>query len=157
MAAAIIIALAAPSLRAQDSWAPVRETDQGTAVVVTTLQGSRFSGAIQAATDEQLVVADAAGERGIARTNVRTVSASIRDSVWNGVLLGAAAGFGGGAALGTAWFYGSGHYGAKPPGYAPGFVTGVGVVGAVAGALAGWRVDRGRMRASVIYEVAPEP
>ena len=61
------------------------------------------------------------------------------------------------AALGTAWFYGSGHYGAKPPGYAPGFVTGVGVVGAVAGALAGWRVDRGRMRASVIYEVAPEP
>lgn len=86
---------------------------------------------------------------------MQTVSTVKRDPVWTGIVAGAALGFGSGSALGAAWFHGSGRYGAKPPGYAREFITGVGVLGSIAGALIGWRLDVRSQQREVIYEARP--
>ncbi len=98
-----------------------------------------------------IVVMTAGGERQIPSADVQTVRTRKQDSVWR-VLAGAALGFGGGAGLGAAWFYGGGRYGAKPPGYGREFIIGTGVVDGVLGALIGWRIDAARTRSEVIYK-----
>ena len=154
----VVFLLAVPSLRAQDLWAKVEEVPSGTQIAITTLLGSRLDGKLKASTEEQLVVVTKGGsERRIPRADIQTVSASRSDPVWNGLLVGAAIGFGGGSAYGAALFCCSGRYGAKPPGYAAEFIPMVGVVGSVLGALVGWRMDKARVRTEVIYKAPSVP
>ena len=154
-AAMVVLVLALWPLRAQaqDPWARVSELSFGTPLVITTTSGVLVEGGLVSIREGQVIVATSRSEqRQVARADVQVVTATKRDSLWNGTLAGAALGFGAGTGLGAAWYHGSGRYGAKPPGYEREFITGMGVVGGVLGALIGWRLDATRHRSEVIYE-----
>lgn len=155
----LVILTAAPlGGQEQDQRAKLRELPAGTPVTLMTMSGMVVEGAFESITDAQVVIVASGGQtREIATREIQTLSATRRDPVWNGILAGAGIGFGGGAGLGAAWFHGSGRYGAKPPGYERDFITGIGVVGSVVGALIGWRLDARRTRTEVIYQAAPVP
>ena len=149
-----VFTLASPSIQPQKAaWARVRDLSAGR-VIVTTVHSERVQGRVEAIDENHISIRNAAGERQIAKSDVRSIIALRRDSVWDGVLVGAAIGFGGGAGVGAAWFHGSGRYGAKPPGYGTEFVSGMGVIGSAVGALVGGRIDMRRVQRVVIYESA---
>jgi len=159
-AAAVSVALAAAPLGAleEDPWAKVLALPVGTPLIVATASGAVVEGGLTSISDEQVVIVTNDGEpRPIGRAAVQALRATRRDSIWNGVLVGAALGFGGGAGFGAAWYHGSGRYGAKPPGYQREFISGMGVLGGVVGALIGWRVDAARDRTVVVYEASSVP
>lgn len=159
LAVILVLMLASASILAQETpWARLRELSPGVQVVITTTSGAQVDGRVEMIGEDRItIIANVGGQQQIARTDVRTVIASRRDAVWNGVLAGAALGFGGGAGFGAAWFYGSGRYGAKPPGYASEFITATGVIGSAIGALVGWRIDAVRNRRDVIYDAGAIP
>lgn len=159
-AATAVVALAAAPLCAQtqDSWAALHALSVGTRVVVSTASGALVEGGLESiGPDEIIVVTDDGDPRPIARAAIQTVRTARRDPVWNGVLAGAALGFGAGVGLGAAWYHGSGRYGAKPPGYQREFIGGMGVLGGVLGALIGWRIDAKRARSVLVYEAPSVP
>lgn len=130
----------------------------GTRVAVAMANGDRLTGAVRLATDTELTVVSRGGaERRLSAREIDTITVTERDSVVNGILAGAAIGMAGGAGLGAAWFYGSGRYGAKPPGYERGFISGTAVLGGVVGALIGWRADAARERGDVVYRAHARP
>jgi hypothetical protein len=124
----VVIALGVASLPGQERYqrANLRQLSEGTPVVITTVSGANVEGGFKSLTAERVILITNGGDtRQFPIAGVHTVTATRRDSVWNGVFGGAGLGFGGGAGLGAAWFHGSGRYGAKPPGYRRDFITGV--------------------------------
>ena len=139
--------------QAQDPWARPRELSFGTWLVITTTSGVLVEGGLVSIREEQVIVATSSSEqRQVARADIQVLKTTKRDPLWNGILAGTALGFGGGTGLGAAWYHGSGRYGAKPPGYEREFITGMGVVGGILGAIVGWRLDARRTRSEVIYQ-----
>lgn len=155
-ALSLVGALAVAPLHAQvpDPWTSARELRGNAPVLLTTISDVLVEGWLIEAAEKAATTGD---ERHVPSAEPRTVRVGKRDSNWNGLLAGAAFGFGGGAGLGALWFHGSGRYGAKPPGYARGFISGTAVVGSVVGALIGWRIDAARNNRDVIHEAPPVP
>lgn len=149
----VVVLAAAPTMAQQQaSQSTLPELAAGTPVIVTTVPGILVKGELKMMADDGIVVVAKTGERQIPLGDLQAVRVTKRDSVWNGIVAGAALGFGGGAGLGATWFYGSGRYGAKPRGYGREFISGTAALGSVVGALVGWRLDAARIRSDVVYE-----
>ena len=133
-------------------WDKVDALARGSQITVTLAGGDRTDNAFIRSDADVLVLLNGSGsEIRLAKSDVQTVTQRTQDPVRNGVLIGAATGFGVG-------FLGLAAFNAKETASGPiwdgesvGIYTSAGLVGAGIGALTGLIVDAGRSTTQLLY------
>ncbi|HEX8556945.1 MAG TPA: hypothetical protein VF668_02525 [Pyrinomonadaceae bacterium] len=129
--------------RAADDWSAVQALTPGEKIVVRTKDGDRLTGRFDSATDLLINFTDGRKKISLTRESLRRVQLDRGNSRLSGMLVGAAIGGGGGAAVGG-WVYSQGDFiGSVVPAGA--------LLGAGIGAAIGAATGKGRKNVTV-YE-----
>ena len=147
-AVAISVLLGSSLLQAQVSapgtWERLDALQPGTLIVITLKSGAPVTGAFQASGSGDLAVTTRTGtEQRVAKAEIQGVVGEKKDSVMDGLLLGAAIG----AGTGAFWGYGRRSFECRA-GCAMAMGT---IVGTPIGALVGWLRDRKHHQTEVLY------